>query len=141
MNFAKFSRLSPSRRQWLHRAGAFVLGLLLLWLLAWLAVPPILKSQVQRLLGEQLGRAVSIGQIDFKPWTLELDVQDLAIAHATTAADRPASAGDPVVKPQVHIKRLYVDLELQSLLRLAPVGDALTRESPALQLRQLGQGR
>ena len=141
MNFAIFSRLSPSRQQWLHRAGAFVLGLLLLWLLAWLAVPPILKSQVQRLLGEQLGRAVSIGQIDFKPWTLELDVQDLAIAHATTVTDRPASAGDPVVTPQVHIKRLYADLELQSLLRLAPVVDALTLESPQLQLRHLGQGR
>jgi len=39
------------------------------------------------------------------------------------------------------VARLYMDAELQSLLRLAPVVDTLAVERPRLKLRHLGQGR
>ena len=44
-----------------------VLALLAFCLLAWLAVPPIAKSQIQRIASEKLERQVTVGKIDFKP--------------------------------------------------------------------------
>ena len=103
-------------RLWLRRAAWLVAALLVLWALAWLAVPPLLKSQAQKIASETLGRPVTIGAIDFKPWSLELTVSDLAIAKRASA---PAGA------PQISIKRLYIDAEMESLLRMAPVADAI----------------
>jgi len=104
-------------------------GLLGLWLLAWLAVPPLLKWQVQQQAGAFLGRAVTVDRVVFRPWSLELELNGLAVANV-------AGTG-----PQFSLARLYVDVELQSLLRLAPVVDALTLEQPHLRLRHLGGGR
>ena len=97
-----------------------------LWGLGWLAVPPIVKSQAQKIASEQLGRKVTIGGVDFKPWTLELTVTNLAVAMADGAGQ------------QLHIKRLYIDGELQSILRLAPVADAIMVDAPSLKLTHLG---
>jgi len=99
-----------------------------LWALAWLAVPPLLKSQVEARGSEALGRKLTIGAVDFKPWSLELTLNDLAIA----SADGKTS--------QFQVARVYVDAELQSLLRMAPVVDALTVEAPQLRITHLGQG-
>ena len=65
---------------WLRRLAWFGIGLLLLWMLAWVAVPPILKWQLQSRLSELLGRSVTIGDVGFKPWTLEFTFGDFAIA-------------------------------------------------------------
>ncbi|MDP3138902.1 MAG: hypothetical protein Q8N17_21520, partial [Burkholderiaceae bacterium] len=43
--------------------------------------------------------------------------------------------------PQLKIARLYIDAEMQSLLRLAPVADAIEVDGLALSLTHLGQGR
>ena len=104
-------------------------GLLALWLFTWLAVPPLLKSQAQSRFSELLGRQVTLGEVDFKPWMLEFTVRDVAVARAQGA--------DGV---QLTIGRLYIDMELQSLLRLAPVADALTVESPHLNLTRISDG-
>ena len=72
---------SSGWRIWLLRAAWLVAALLVLWALAWLAVPPLLKSQAQKMASEKLGRLVTIGAINFKPWSLELTVSDLAIAN------------------------------------------------------------
>jgi uncharacterized protein involved in outer membrane biogenesis len=101
---------------------------LALWALAWLALPPLLKSQVESRGSAALGRALTIGAIDFKPWTLELSVSDVRIA----TADGKSS--------QLAIKRLYADAAIQSLLHLAPVVDAITIEQPQLALTHLGDG-
>jgi Domain of Unknown Function (DUF748) len=106
-------------------------AVLLLWVVTWLAVPPLLKSQAQSRLTELLGRQVTVGAVNFKPWSLELEVIDFAIAQA----------GVPSKPPQLAIKRFYMDLEAQSLFRLAPVVDALQVESPQLRLAHLGGGR
>ena len=44
-------------------------------------------------------------------------------------------------RPQLSIQRLCVKAELESLLRLAPVIDAITVDSPVLLLTHLGDGR
>ncbi|WP_324433034.1 DUF748 domain-containing protein [Ottowia sp.] len=119
---------SPQRR-WARRALYAVGGLAALWGVGWLAVPPLLKWQGEKIASAQLGRAVHIGRVDFKPWTLELTLDDVSID------------GLPGAPAQLAVKRAYVDAELQSVLRLAPVIDAIRIESPAVRLSHLGDGR
>jgi uncharacterized protein involved in outer membrane biogenesis len=123
----QLSALNPLK--WLRRAAWAVLVVLLLWALAWVAVPPLLKSQAEKLGAEALGRKVHIGAIDFKPWSMELTVSDIAIATADGAGT------------QLGIARIYANAEMESLLRLAPVMDAIAVDAPALQLAYLGDGR
>lgn len=106
-----------------------MLAWLALWLLAWLAVPPIAKSQIQKIASEKLGRQVTVGKVDFKPWTLELTLSDLRIATADGS------------KAQVAVARIYADAELQSIIRLAPVIDALAVESPSILVTRLADGK
>lgn len=113
---------------WIRRLLGATVALLALWVLAWLALPPLLKSQAESRGSAALGRKLTIGAIDFKPWTLELTVTDIQVA----TADGKSS--------QLAIKRLYADAEMQSLLRLAPVVDAISIEQPKVALTHLGDG-
>jgi uncharacterized protein involved in outer membrane biogenesis len=121
--------ISPRIRPWLRRLLIALGALLLLGVLAWLAVPPLLKWQLEKRASELLGRAVTVERIDFQPWSLALTLEGLKVADA--------SGGDA----QFSLARLYVNAELQSILRLAPVISALTFEQPRLNLRHLGEGR
>ena len=114
--------------KWARRAAWAVAGVLTLWVLGWLAVPPLLKHQVQKIASEKLGRTVTLGAVDFKPWSMELTLSDLAVATADGKAD------------QVRIQRIYMDGELQSLVRMAPVVDAITVDGPVARLTHLGGG-
>src|SRR5687767_5489991 len=66
--------VSLKNNKWVRRAVVALAVLLALWAIAWAAVPPILKSQAQKIASEKLGRQVTIGKVDFKPWTLELAI-------------------------------------------------------------------
>ncbi len=125
----QLTRLRQSR--WFKPATRALAALLGVWALSWLSVPALVKGPLERMASEQLGRTVTVGSLDFKPWSLELTLRDIAVAGAK-------GTGGPA---QLTIGRVYVDAELQSLLRLAPVVDAFTVESPALRLTHLGQGR
>ncbi len=113
---------------WRRRGGWFLGGVLAVWALAWLVVPYVAKWQIEKQGSAALGRTLTLGSVDFRPWSLELTVHDLAIASADGSAT------------QLSIARLYVDAELESLLRMAPVVDAITVESPKLRLAHLGDG-
>ena len=119
------------QNKWISRSVWAVGSVLALWGVAWLVVPPIVKSQVEKFAGTQLGRKVTLGEVDFKPWSLELTVHDLAVARADGVAD---------ASPQLFVKRFYIDAALQSLVRLAPVFDAIEVEAPYLSLTHLGDG-
>lgn len=123
----QLTRLRQSR--WFKPATRALAALLGVWALSWLSVPALVKGPLERMASEQLGRTVTVGSLDFKPWSLELTLRDLSVAGANGA---PA---------QLTIGRVYVNAELQSLLRLAPVVDAFTVESPVLRITHLGQGR
>lgn len=103
-------------------------SVLALWLLAWLLVPWLLRAQLERTVSQQLGRSVSVGQISFSPWTLEMRLRDLGIA---TADGRSL---------QLHIEHLYIDAELQSLWRVAPVADAIELDGVHLKVVRRGDG-
>jgi hypothetical protein len=68
--------------RWQRRAALAVGALLLFWALAYAAVPYILKSQLEKIGSEKLGRQLTVGAVDFKPWSLELTIHDLAIAKS-----------------------------------------------------------
>ena len=124
--------LNSSALKWLKRAAGLLIAVLLLWALAYALVPIIAKSQIEKIASEKLGRQVSVGSIDFKPWSLELTLNDLVVAEAALAAD---------AVPQLSIKRIYIDAELESLLRVAPVVNAIAVDSPSVSLTHLGGGR
>lgn len=119
------------KNPWFRRALWATVGVLLLWVLSWLALPRLLKHQLATLGSAQLGRAVTMGSVEFKPWSLELTIRDLAVARLNAA---------PQDAPQFSLQRLYIDAELQSLWRLAPVLDAVQLDSAHLQLTYLGGG-
>jgi uncharacterized protein involved in outer membrane biogenesis len=106
--------------------------LLALWLVAWLGVPPLLKWQAQTRLGEALGRTVSFGDVSFKPWTLELTVNDITVAAAPAAG---ASA-----PPLLHVARVHVDAAISSIFRRAPVIEALEIDAPQLRVARTAAG-
>ncbi|WP_162580836.1 DUF748 domain-containing protein [Variovorax sp. PBS-H4] len=120
---------SLKQNKWVRRAVLALLVLLVFWLVAWLAVPPIAKSQIEKIASEKLGRQVTVGKIDFKPWTLELALDELRIATADGS------------RSQLAVSRIYADAELQSILRLAPVIDALTIDAPAVLLTHQADGK
>jgi hypothetical protein len=136
--------------QWQRRAAWACGAWLLVWALAYAAVPSVVKSQIEKLASEKLGRQVTVGAVDFKPWSLELTINDLAIAKSNpagpsgppgTQAAAPGSAQpSSQSSPQFRIKRLYMDAELQSLLHLAPVVDAIRVEEPVVSLTYFGGG-
>lgn len=121
------SKLPPGR--WARRLVLVLLGLLLLWAIAWAIAPPLLKWQLQKQATNALGRQVTVNRVEFKPWSLEIAVEGVRVANA-------AGDGD-----QFSFERLYLDAELQSLVRLAPVVDAISLETPRLNVRHLGEGR
>ncbi len=123
------SSASLRQHRWFRPVVRALAGLIVLWLVTWLAIPPLVKGPLERIASEQLGRTVTVGGIDFEPWSLEFALRDVAVAGANGAP------------PQLTIGRVYADGELQSLLRLAPVVDAFTIENPVLRITHLGDGR
>jgi uncharacterized protein involved in outer membrane biogenesis len=123
--------LKPRLTRWLRRLGWAVGALLLLWALAWLAVPPLLKWQAQKQLGALLGRTVTLGAVDFRPWSLALTLRDIEIA---AAPDTGASA------PLLRAQRLHVNAALSSIVRRAPVVEAIELDGLQLQLTRTSAG-
>ncbi|MBK7001524.1 MAG: DUF748 domain-containing protein [Rhodoferax sp.] len=120
------------RSRWLRRLGIALAALLLFWGLAWLAAPLLLKNQAEKWGSQALGRTLTLGEVDFKPWSLELRISNLAIAGA---------AGDTHSKPQLHVDRMYVDADWSSLVQRAVVLNTIEITSPALRLDYKGDGR
>ncbi len=120
----------PARgRRWARRGLIAAAVVLALGVASWLGVPPLLKWQGEKIGTRELGRPVHIGKVDFKPWSLELTLNDLSIGGLPGAPD------------QLTIKRLYASAALQSIWKLAPVLDALQVDEPTLRLTHLGEGR
>ena len=128
LSLPSFTFTSLRQHRWVRRVAFALAALVGLWLLTWLAVPLLAKGPLERLVSEKLGRTVTVGAIDFTPWTLEVALRDVTVAGAN---------GTP---PQLTIGRIYADGELQSLLRLAPVVDAVAVEAPVLRLTHRGDG-
>ena len=114
---------------WLKRLAWAVGALVVLWVVTWLALPALIKWQLPPRASEVLGRSVTLGDVGFKPWSMSLTLDDLAIAG-------PA-AGTP---PLLRVKRVFADVSLSSIFRRAPVIEALQIEAPQLNLTRTSEG-
>ncbi len=125
--------MTTGQAKWLRRLGWVVGAWLVLSLLAWLALPLLVKSQAERRLGELLGRTVTIGRVEIAPWTLELTVRDFVVGPA------PGATGASV-EPLLRVARLHVDADARSLFRLAPVIAAIDVDTPELRIARTADG-
>jgi hypothetical protein len=71
-----------------HRCLLAAGTLLLLWLLAWAALPPLLKWQIEQQASAALGRTVQLGRVDLRPWSLELTLENLSVADASGTGEQ-----------------------------------------------------
>ena len=125
-HFAITDSMKLSRRvRW--SLGALV-GVLMLYAMAWALVPAMLRWQLEETGSQWLGRRVHVGGVDFKPWTLELSLTDVAVEAADART------------PQFSVARLYLNLQVESLWRWAPVVQSLQIESPVVHLTHRGGG-
>jgi len=118
-----------SRSTWLRIALAVVV-IALLWSAAWFYMPPIVAAQAKDAAKSILGRELTLGRVTFQPWTLELTIDDAAVAG-------PA-AGTP---PLFAAKRVHADVAITSLFRLAPIVDALEVDAPMVRVARVADGR
>jgi uncharacterized protein involved in outer membrane biogenesis len=115
---------------WLKRFAWGIGAVVLLWLIVWLAIPPLLKWQLPLRASEALGRTVTLGDVSFHPWNLDLNLHDVAIA------------GLPAAKqPLLQIKQVHANLSAASIFRLAPVIEALEIDALRLNVARTAEGR
>ncbi|HZT56753.1 MAG TPA: DUF748 domain-containing protein, partial [Burkholderiaceae bacterium] len=114
---------------WLRRLAWGVGAVLLLWAIGWLAIAPLLKWQLPLRASAALGRTVTLGDVSFHPWNLDLTLNDLAVA------------GLPAAKqPLLQIGQLHANLSAASLFRLAPVIEALEVDALRLNVARTAEG-
>ena len=120
-------------RRWQRRALFVGLGVLLLWLLGWAAVPGLARWQIEKQGTQLLGRVVKLEGVAFRPWSMALVVRGLRIGQAGDT--------DALLEPQLKVSEIEINAALQSLVFWAPVADAIVLREPQLLLTHRGQGR
>lgn len=113
-----------------RRVGWALASLALLVVLAWQVLPRWARGAAERELSAQLGRAVHIGELRFKPWSLETEV--LALRVDAAAADAP---------PTFSFDRLYLNAAWSSLWHRAPVLQGVELQHPVLRVARTAPGQ
>ena len=117
------------KRHW-KRILAGVVGAVALYAaLGCLALPPLVRSQLEQRLAVELEREVRIERVRFDPFTLRATLEGLSVAGRGESA--PPLAG---------LRRLVVDAAWRSALERAPVIQRLELEGPSLQLAREADG-
>jgi uncharacterized protein involved in outer membrane biogenesis len=120
-------------KRWRRQVLILGLGLLAMCAICWATLPMLLQWQIEKQGTLALGRAVTVDQVIFKPWSMRLIVRGMRVAQA---------GGDTLVQPaQLTVDEVEFNASIQSLFAWAPVADAVRVRNPQLKLRHLGQGR
>ena len=115
--------------RWLRRGAWGVAALVLLVVVAWLAVPALLKWQLPLRASVALGRSVTLGDASFRPWSLELTLRDLVVA------------GLPESKtPLLQAAQVHANFSAASIFKRAPVIEALELDGLRLNFARTGEG-
>ena len=69
------------RRPWLRRLAVALGSIAALILVAWLAVPPIVRAQLESRLTDALHRRTTVEKVAFDPFSLRVTITKLAIAR------------------------------------------------------------
>src|SRR5205085_11120107 len=97
-------------------------GMLATWaLLGFVVVPRMLRTELPLRLHEALKRPITIADISFNPFTFALDLHDFTVAE---------KGGEPFVA----LKRLRVNVSLESLLHGKIVLDDVVLDAPRVTL-------
>jgi len=98
-------------------------GLLALYaILGFLVAPPIVRSQLERALTEELGRMVTIERVRINPFAFSASVHGFRVKERDGGADAIA------------FEDLYANFTLSSIFRLAPVVEALRVVKPSIRV-------
>ncbi len=116
--------------KWFRRLGLTVAAVVALWVVTWLAVPPLVKWQAPGRLSAALGRDVTLGAVDFHPWALEIVLHDLVVGPA------PGTNAAPLLR----VTRVRANVALSSIVRRAPVIEALDLDQPRIALTRIAPG-
>ncbi|WP_395400468.1 DUF748 domain-containing protein [Pseudoduganella sp. UC29_106] len=90
--------------------------------IGFLAVPAIVKSQAEKLSAEKLHRPLTLGKVEFNPFTLRATILDFRMMEPE---------GNAVF---ARFERLGVDVSWQSLTKLAPVVQEIRLTGPYVHL-------
>jgi uncharacterized protein involved in outer membrane biogenesis len=90
--------------------------------LGYLVAPPIVRSQLERILSEQLGRTVTVERVRINPFALTASVHNFNLKEQDGGANA------------VSFDELYVNVALSSLFRLAPVIEAVRLSKPFVRV-------
>ena len=121
--------ISVLGRRWMRRL-AIVVGIFsIVALLAWLAVPLIVRAQLESRLTAELGRPTTVESVKFNPLSLRLDVFNVAIADSSGT------------QPLLAIDALVADFSAATLWHRAPVLDALRVVRPRIAFARDRDGR
>ncbi len=119
-------RISPSLKRW---ALSILGALLVLGLAAWLLVPRWLAGPGARMISQSLGREFSIGEVQFRPWSLGLELRNVRIAGL-----------QPKDPPLLSIARVETALSLRSIRHASLVLSSLLVDQPVLRLSRVSEG-
>jgi uncharacterized protein involved in outer membrane biogenesis len=120
---------APLLHRWLRRTSYVAAGAAALLLVAWLAVPPLVRSLLETRLTEALGRTTTVESVAFNPLRLRFVIRKLSVA-------------DPVrPQPLVAIDEVLADFSAASIWHRAPVLDALAVVRPRVSLARDREGR
>jgi len=122
----------PVRTRWLRRLRNVFVGVIaavaVIAALGFFAVPPIARTQVEKLATQALGRQATLGHVAFNPFTLKATLRDFKVA------DRDGR------RTLFTFDTLEADLSSASLWHRAPVFDALHLVAPHLDLVRNADG-
>src|SRR5882757_4594797 len=114
------------RRRWVRRlliGAAGAVGLIVV--VGFLVVPPVARHLAEKQLGELLGRRVTVARVRFNPFALSLAVEGFQIFEPDGNT------------PFVGFGRLYVNAQLSSVYRRAPVVKEVSLESLRVHVARL----
>jgi hypothetical protein len=115
--------VSSRGRRWARRiAIGVVAALALVTLVGFFVAPPIARRVAEKQLGQLLGRRVSIAHVRINPFSLSLTVEGFEIYEPDGAT------------PFAGFARLYVNAEMSSVVRGAPVVSEIALESLRLHV-------
>ncbi|WP_284337090.1 DUF748 domain-containing protein [Comamonas sp. NoAH] len=112
-----------------RKAAMAVGAVCIIWGGLWLGMPRVVAQQIQDKASEALGRTVTVRGVDVSPWALAVTVHGLEVAGLQGRA------------PALSIERTYINASLTSLLRWAPVLDAVEMDQPVVRVSQEADGK
>jgi uncharacterized protein involved in outer membrane biogenesis len=112
--------MTTRARHWLIVLGTVVLLSSAYAVAGFVGVPHLLRSQLLSFVSEHYGRTASIGEIRFNPFTFSLEAKDFTLPDADG-------------KPMLSFGRLWLDLDVASLWRLAPSFSDIEIERPFIR--------